>query len=483
MQRLIEELSDLKGKRIAIVGLGRSGVSLVRLLSELGSRLVVNDIKDLEEIKKSLDNLVERVDKIFPERHIPQALEEIDMVVVSPGVPLSTPSIVSAIYKGIPVVGEIELSWQILNLVNNKIKIIGITGSNGKSTTSTLTYEFLKRDDKKVRLAGNIGLPMAEVVFDVLKGTVEIDYLVLELSSFQLEGIKNFKVNYGAILNITPDHMDRYSGMREYIRAKAKIFQNMDQDDFLVLNMDDKNTIATIELLRDVYLKRGKLPHILYFSRLQKKVYGAYLDNLLVKFNAREELSESIIKEFENTVLPIDSFRIKGVHNIENIMASSLLALLAGVKGESIRSVVQEFPGLPHRMEFVREIDGISFFNDSKGTNIDAVKKSLESFSGNVILIAGGRDKDGDFTALRELVRNKVKALILIGEAKEKIAKALSDLVPTYFELDMESAVRKAKELATKGDVVLLSPGCASFDMYRNFEHRGDNFKEIVNSL
>lgn len=482
MQKLIEELSDFKGKRVSIVGLGKSGVALVRLLSELGSRLVVNDIKSLDDIKRSLGELEERVESIFPEGHPPQALEEADMVVVSPGVPLSTPSIVSAIYKGIPVIGEIEISWQILNLVRDNLKIIGITGSNGKSTTSTLTYEFLKKDGKRVKLAGNIGLPVADVVYEIMKGALEIDYLVLELSSFQLEGIKNFRTNYGAILNITPDHMDRYSGIREYIEAKAKIFQNMVQEDFLVLNMDDKNTIATIELLRNVYLKRGKLPHILYFSRFQR-VYGAYLENGNVKFMAREELPDSIIKEFENTVLPVSSFKIKGVHNIENIMASSLLALLAGVSGESISSVVQDFPGLPHRMEFVREIDGVSYFNDSKGTNVDAVKKSLESFSGNVILIAGGRDKDGDFTELRELVKAKVKALILIGEAKEKIAKALSDLVPTYIEQDMESAVRRSKEIAKGGDVVLLSPGCASFDMYRNFEHRGEHFKEVVRSL
>ncbi len=323
---------------------------------------------------------------------------------------------------------------------------------------------------------------MADAVFRVLNKEVDFDYFVLELSSFQLEGIKSFKPDFAAILNITPDHMDRYSGMREYIEAKAKIFQNHDKDSYLILNMDDKNTVSVIEYLRGVYLRKGRLPHILYFSRYQK-VYGAYLIDNQVRFNPREEFPESVFSEMEKTVLSVDTFRIKGVHNIENIMAASLLALCAGCKGESIKEVVKEFPGLPHRMEYVREIDGVLYVNDSKGTNVDAVVKSLESFPGNVILIAGGRDKDGDFTRLREIVKEKVKSLVLIGEAKEKIANALGDLVPYYFEKDMRSAVLKAKEIAEPNDIVLLSPGCASFDMFKNFEHRGEVFKEIVKSL
>jgi len=482
MQLIIQNLSDFENKNISVIGLGKSGLAVVKLLSLLGSKLTVNDKKSKDEILKDLNELSNKVEKVIDGGHPSEALEGAELVVVSPGVPLSTPSIVSAVYKGIPVIGEIELSWNILNLIKREIQIIGITGSNGKSTTSTLTYEFLKQDGKKVSLAGNIGFPMAEVVYQLLNNNIDLDYLVLELSSFQLEGIKNFKAQYAAILNITPDHMDRYSSMKEYTEAKAKIFKNHDGQDYLILNMDDKNTISSIELLRDVYLKRGKLPNILYFSRLQR-VYGAFLENNAIRFNAREELPVSVIKEMEDTVLPIDTFKIRGVHNIENIMASSLLALCAGCKGESIKEVVKEFPGLPHRMEIVRQIDGVTYINDSKGTNVDAVKKSLESFTGGVILIAGGRDKDGDFTVLREIVSKKVKALILIGEASQKIADVLGDLVPTYFEKDMKSAVVKAKMEAKRGDIVLLSPGCASFDMFRNFEHRGDVFKEIVNSL
>ncbi|GAB6182515.1 UDP-N-acetylmuramoyl-L-alanine--D-glutamate ligase [Thermodesulfovibrio hydrogeniphilus] len=482
MQRLIQNLSDLKDKKITVVGIGKSGLSLINLLSLLGAKVIANDKKSLTEIKEILGSTEEKLYRLYAGGHPTEAFEEAELIVISPGVPMSTPSVLSAIYKGIPVIGEIEISWQILTLIKPDIKIIGITGSNGKSTTSTLTYEFLKKDGKQVALAGNIGLPMADVIERIYKNEILLDYLVLELSSFQLEGIKNFKSNYAAILNITPDHMDRYSNMKEYIEAKAKIFLNHAGDDVLVLNMDDKNTVSAIEHLRNVYMKRGKLPHILYFSRKQK-VYGAFLENDKILFNAREEFSETIKQEMENTILDVNSFKIKGVHNIENIMAASLLALSAGCKGGSIKEVVREFPGLPHRMEFVREIDGVKYINDSKGTNVDAVAKSLESFQGKVILIAGGRDKDGDFNSLRELVQKKVKTLILIGEAAEKIAKALGDLVPHYFENDMKSAILKAKEVAQKGDVVLLSPGCASFDMFKNFEHRGDVFKEIVNSL
>ncbi|MEN2995123.1 MAG: UDP-N-acetylmuramoyl-L-alanine--D-glutamate ligase [Thermodesulfovibrio sp.] len=480
MQRILRRLSDFKDKSVAVVGLGKSGIAVSQLLCRLGARLIINDKKNEEEIAKEVVKLSGKIEKIIGGGHPEKAFENVELIIVSPGVPLSTPSIVSAVYKGIPVVGEIELSWQIMNLIKKEVKVIGITGSNGKSTTTTLTYEFLKEDGKKVHLAGNIGYPMAEVVLKLLNKEIELDYLVLELSSFQLEGIKNFRPNFAAILNITPDHMDRYSGMKEYIEAKARIFQNQTADDYLVINMDDVNAMSTLHYLKN--LQNDKLPHIFYFSRIQK-VYGAYLIDNNIYFNAKEETPEEIKKEMENTVLPVSTFKIKGVHNIENIMAASLLAFFAGCKGETIKRVVQQFSGLPHRMEFVREIDGVVYINDSKGTNVDAVKKSLESFPGNVILIAGGRDKDGDFSVLKDLVKEKVKALILIGEAKYKIAETLGGFVSYYLESDMKSAVIKAKEIARAGDIVLLSPGCASFDMFRNFEHRGEVFKDIVNSL
>lgn len=482
MQRIIENLSGIRNKRVAIVGLGKSGISMAKLLSMLGAELIVNDKKDKGEILKDIDLIGGNIYRITAGGHPPEAFEDAELIVVSPGVPLSTPSIISAVYKGIPVIGEIELSWQIMKLIKDDIKVAGITGTNGKSTTSTLLYEFLKKDGRKVYLAGNIGVPMAEIVLKLLKKEICLDWLVLELSSFQLEGIKSFAPDYAVILNITPDHMDRYSGMSEYIKAKARIFQNQMPENYLILNMDDDNTIKVIENLRELYIKKGKLPHIFYFSRFQR-VFGAYFENNFIYFNPRDDLSQEIFNQMRKTFINISNIKIKGVHNIENIMAASLVALCAGCKAEVVEKVVEEFSGLPHRMEVVRQINGVTYINDSKGTNVDAVKKSLESFSGNVILIAGGRDKDGDFSVLKELVKEKVKALILIGEARQKIADVLGNLVPYYFENDMKSAVLKAKEISEQGDVVLLSPGCASFDMFRNFEHRGEVFKKIVNSL
>lgn len=482
MQKIIENLSSFKNKKVAIIGFGSSGISVAKLLSFLGAKLIINDKKDEEEILKDINLIEGNIYRITGRGHPPEAVEDAELIVVSPGVPLSIPLIISVVYKGIPVIGEIELSWQIMKLIKDDIKVAGITGTNGKSTTSTLLYELLKKDGRKVFLAGNIGLPMAEVVLKLLKKEIDMDWLVLELSSFQLESIKSFAPDYAVILNITPDHMDRYSGMSEYIKAKARIFQNQTSNNYLILNMDDDSIIKVIENLREVYIKKGKLPHIFYFSKFQR-VIGAYLEHNFIHFKPREDLPREVFSEMRKAFIDISKIKIKGIHNIENIMAASLVALCAGCKAEVVKKGVEEFSGLPHRMEVVGQIDGVTYINDSKGTNVAAVKKALESFSGNVILIAGGRDKDGDFSILKELVKEKVKALILIGEARQKIANVLGSVVTYYFENDMKSAVLKAKEISQKGDVVLLSPGCASFDMFKNFEHRGEVFKEIVNSL
>ncbi|MEN2986391.1 MAG: UDP-N-acetylmuramoyl-L-alanine--D-glutamate ligase [Thermodesulfovibrionaceae bacterium] len=481
MQLPIQDPYKLKGKKVAILGFGKSGFASAKLLSRFDAKLIINDCKKEEELLSQVELVKNNIQKVYAGHHTLEVIENVDLVVVSPGVPLSIPILVSAVYKGLPVIGEIELSYQILKFFKEDIKIIGITGSNGKSTTSTLVYEFLRKDEKNVQLAGNIGNPLAEVVLKLIDKEITIDYLVVELSSFQLESIKSFKPDFAAILNITADHMDRYSSMKEYIEAKVKIFMNQSKEDYLVLNIDDKSTPSVVEHLKKLYLKRSSLPHIFYFSRLHK-VYGAYLEGELIYFEPREDLDEAIRGEMKKTVLNTLDFKIKGVHNIENVMAASLLALLSGCKGQALKDVLEKFTGLPHRMEFVRVVDGVSFINDSKGTNVDAVRKSLESLN-NVILIAGGRDKDGDFESLKDVVKDRVKTLILIGEAKEKIAKALGDVVSFYFEEDMKSAVIRAKSIAKPGDTVLLSPGCASFDMFKNFEHRGDVFKEIVNSL
>jgi len=291
------------------------------------------------------------------------------------------------------------------------------------------------------------------------------DFIVAEVSSFQLDTVQAFKPRGAAILNITPDHLDRYGSMRDYIDSKCRIFLNQDQQDFIVLNADDPMTLEIV--------KRTGSHRIFYFSR-REEVAGAYYNNGAIYFS---------LPGLSSFTLHPSSFKIKGVHNIENAMAASVMALLSGCESGAVAAALAEFPGLEHRLEFVREMDGITFINDSKGTNVGAVVKSLESFDGPIVLIAGGRDKDGDFTGLRPFIRDKVKALVLIGEARDKIREAVGDGTEVIMGNSLGEAVAKAKELASPGDVVLLSPACASFDMFRDFEHRGRQFKELVGNL
>ncbi len=302
------------------------------------------------------------------------------------------------------------------------------------------------------------------------------DYIVAEISSFQLETIKEFRPGIAVLLNITPDHLDRYHSMAEYIDAKARIFENQTAGDFLVLNADDP---VLMEAVNEKLEDRSEKPYIFYFSRC-KEVKGAYLRDGVIYFN----LPESFVGAIHESPLRIDvnEIRIQGVHNIENAMAASLAALIAGCPVDAVRNVLRQFPGLEHRLEFVSEIRGVKFINDSKGTNAGAVAKSLEG-SNNVILIMGGLDKGSDFSVLRTLVRQKVKTLILIGTAKEKIAKALGGETETLKADNIDSAVKLSLSKASAGDVVLLSPGCASFDMFQDFEDRGRKFKEAVIQL
>lgn len=315
----------------------------------------------------------------------------------------------------------------------------------------------------RTSVCGNIGKAItAEIIEIMQKGYSTLEAFTLEVSSFQLETIRDFRPSIAVILNITPDHLDRYHSMEEYIEAKARIGINMKKGDVIVLNADDPATVKC---------KEKTEADVVFFSR-KSPVEGIYLTREGLKIRLKDRGVEIDIKDL----------KIKGVHNIENVMATSLMAFLAGVDKSSIEKTLKEFRGLEHRTEFVEEIDGVLYINDSKGTNVGALMKSLEGFH-NIVLIAGGRDKKGDFNVLRPLVRERVKALVLIGEAKEKIKDSLGDLTTTVYASDMRDAVLRAKELARSGDVVLLSPGCASFDMFRDFEERGRVFKEIVREI
>ncbi len=469
---------DLNGKKVVVVGLARSGVGAANLLHKLGASVTVTDKKKPEELGPYIGELLPGIRSALGS-HPAELFREADLIVISPGVPLSVAPLKAAAEQGAVIIGELELAYQ---AVGSRITaFLAITGTNGKSTTTSLLDAMLKKAGHATLLGGNIGNALTDELMRIkgwdnkqFKGPFNQlpEFIVAEVSSFQLETVRTFKPKGAAILNITPDHLDRYVSMTDYIDAKCRIFLNQDEHDFIVLNADDP---VTVEIVRRIerQLPLSKRPAIFYFSR-KREVPGAYYRNGVIHF----ELSG-----FSSFVLHPPAFRIKGVHNIENAMAASVMALLSGCAPGAVADALAEFPGLEHRLEFVREIDGVAFINDSKGTNVGAVIKSLESFSGPVILIAGGRDKDGDFTELMPLIKDKVKTLVLIGEASDKIKKALDNSTRIIMEDSLGDAVAKAKELASPGDVVLLSPACASFDMFRDFEHRGREFKEHVGNL
>ena len=482
---------------MTVVGLARSGIGAANLLSELGAHVTVTDIKtegDLREFAARLNPSVRLALGSHPEDIFIHA----DMVVVSPGVPLDIRPLVHAKTGKIPVIGELELAYQIAvdGSYNPPIAplikkdgggFLAVTGTNGKSTTTALLDFMMKRGAYKTILGGNIGNALTEeilrryMVHDTRFTT--LDYIVAEVSSFQLEAIRGFRPKVAAIVNITPDHLDRYHSLEEYGNAKARIFENQGEGDFLVLNRDDPETMKVYNsefspqgVAGGDKIQNSKLPRVFYFSRKQEKVEGLYLKNGTVYCN----IPDLPQVPFPSVLIKVGEIKIKGVHNLENAMAASAMALLAGCPAEAVIDSLKEFPGLEHRLEFIRELNGVSYFNDSKGTNVGAVIKSLESFSEPIVLIAGGRDKAGDFFQLRDLVRERVKSLVLIGEAREKIKKAIGDLTDTIMAQDLRDAVNISRNTAEKGDVVLLSPACASFDMFEDFEDRGRQFKEIV---
>ncbi len=486
-----------------MVGLARSGVGAANLLAGMGAEVTVTDLRSEAELAAAVKRLAPSVKRVLG-GHPQELFMSAQMIVVSPGVPLEMKQIVSAKAAGIPVIGELELAYQIMETVKSKehrakggeitqrpkgedkIPFLAVTGSNGKSTTTTLLELMLRKGGFKTLLGGNIGNALSEEILKIVKGeTINAkgegkdvnflrDFVVVEVSSFQLDSIDRFRPHIATVLNITPDHLDRYHSMSEYRSSKARISENQAEGDFILLNADDPET-AKIGDERSRSAAGG--PDLFYFSR-SKKVKGMYYKDGQIYCNIPGLPSLS-----DHPFIEAGEIKIKGVHNLENAMAASAMALLAGCPKRAVIESLREFPGLEHRLEFVRELDGVRYINDSKGTNVGAVMKSVESFDGPVVLIAGGRDKAGDFSALRDLVSRKVKALVLMGEAAEKIKGALGDATDTVMARDLKDAVARCREKAAKGDVILLSPACASFDMFRDFEDRGRQFKKIVAEL
>jgi len=490
---------EVQGKKITVVGLGRSGLGAANLLSEIGADVTVTDKKTEEELTEFREKLNPSVRLALGE-HPNGVFMSSEILVVSPGVPLSIPPVLKAREKGITVVGELELAYQILgnqalqfeteeSAAGRRIPFLAVTGTNGKSTTTTLLNAMLRKNGFRTILGGNIGNALTEEIQKVVSSQQSavssqkssdlrlptIDYIVAEVSSFQLEAIKDFRPRGAVILNITPDHLDRYRSLEEYAEAKARISENQGKDDFILLNADDPEIMK----IKSEKLKvNSKKLRTYYFSR-KKEVEGIYSKDGKIYCN----FPESSLIPRHSLLIDTEEIKIKGVHNLENAMAASAMALLAGSSPEAARDVLREFPGLEHRLEFVRKKDGVMYVNDSKGTNVGAVVKSIESFKSPIILIAGGRDKAGDFTLLRNLVKEKVKALVLIGEAREKIKHSLENVTEVFMSTDLNEAVRLSRRIAVKGDIVLLSPACASFDMFIDFEDRGKQFKKIVMEL
>lgn len=468
---------EIRDKKILIIGAARSGIGSANLLAMMGADVTITDRKtegDLTLLHK-LSPSVKRVLGRYPD------VEGTDLIIVSPGVPLDIEPLRVARERGIEIIGELELAYRFVKEQKDwglsNAEFLAITGTNGKSTTTTLLDLMLKEGGFNTILGGNIGDALTEEIQKAIKDQDQgsekvINYIVTEVSSFQLESIEAFRPKVAAILNISPDHLDRYRTMKDYMNAKAAIFTRQKKGDFLVLNADDE---YVMDLYDSRLRQREDSPTVFFFSR-RREVNGLYCRDGKIYCNIAGLWDHQELIRTEDIM-------IKGIHNIENAMAASATAILSGCNVDAVRMSLKGFRGLEHRLEFVLEQDGVRFINDSKGTNVGAVVKSLEGFSEPVILIAGGRDKAGDFTLLRSIVKEKVKYLILIGEAREKIREALGDLTETIMASSLEDAVGLAVQRAVKGDVVLLSPACASFDMFRDFEDRGRRFKDIVRGL
>lgn len=448
-------MKKFKGKKVTVVGLAKSGMAAALLLKKLGARVWATDSGDSESLRETKGLLEAEGIKVELGRHTREFIKDKGLVVISPGVPEDSQVLKWAAEYKVPVIGEIELGY-----ICSKAPIVAVTGTNGKSTTTTLIGEILKKGGKRAVVCGNIGNPFCGEIAKVKKNSV----VVLEVSSFQLESIKSFKPHVAVALNISQNHFDRHPDLPAYIGAKSRIFKNQDKGDWAVLNYDDP-------LVKK--LKAKTRAKILFFSRKNKKAL-AFFENGSVFIGQGKKTQK---------ICSVSELKIKGAHNIENVLACLCVASIFGITPKKIKEALVGFKGLEHRFEHVATVRGVEFINDSKGTTVLATIMAIESCEKPIVLIAGGHDKGSDFGKARQVVGAKVKKLVLIGEAREKIKDHLIGAAPCIFAETMKDAVKKAFFESEEGDCVLLSPMCASFDMFRNFEERGRVFKEIVRTL
>ena len=447
---------ELAGKKVTVLGLGKSGVAACRLLLSEGAKVFASEARKDAALQKIAQALRHGGISVELGGHTPKWVKGRDLIVTSPGVPLTSPPLQWAREERIPVWSEIELGYHFC-----KGKIIAVTGSNGKSTTVTLLGRILKEAKKRVFVCGNIGEPFCKVIPKIRSA----DWVVLEVSSFQLEQCHAFRPHIAVVLNVAPNHLDRHPSFEEYLLAKRRIAKSQTENDFLLLNADDPFARQ---------LGKGLLVRTYYFSRTQK-VTGVFMKEKEVFFS---------LHGVEEKVCTLRGLRISGSHNEENALSAILASLLVGVGSQPIQKTLLAFEGLPHRIEFIGEKGGIRFINDSKSTTVSSTLCALQTVPSPVLLIAGGREKNEDFSVLaKSPLLKKIKQIFLIGEAKVKIYRAVGKQVKTSFAVTLEEAVQFAYQSASGGDTVLLSPMCTSFDMFENFEERGDRFKETVQTL
>jgi UDP-N-acetylmuramoylalanine--D-glutamate ligase len=437
---------ELKNKRVLVVGLARTGVATALFCAQRGAIVTATESRSEAEIGEAVARIRAAGVSVELGGHHEKTFVQQDLIVPSPGVPADFSLLLKAKSAGVTIWSEIELAYRFLQGT-----LIGITGSNGKTTTTALIEHILRNAGFPTILAGNIGTPLISRVADSKKNTLT----VVELSSFQLELIETFRPNISLLLNITPDHLDRHHTLESYAAAKARIFENQTEDDAAILNADDAATTP----------HAPKRPRVYWFSRKQRVAEGAYLhgEDLVFRQDGTEE-----------TIIKRDEIPLVGGHNLENVLAAIVASRLAGALAPA---------GVEHRLEFVAEINGARYYNDSKATNVDATLKALDAFAGRVLIILGGKDKDSDYTALRRPLSEKAILALLIGAAAEKIERQISGSVAIDRAETLEHAVETASRTAHSGDVVLLAPACASFDQFKNYEHRGRLFKDLVRQL
>jgi UDP-N-acetylmuramoylalanine--D-glutamate ligase len=446
---------ELKGKKVLVVGLGKSGLAAAMFLRRRGAQVTVSDLRSADALSKEIPSLLDAGILVEAGGHGLLTFRRQDLIVVSPGVPLSTPELVQVRNLGLPIIGELELAARFL-----QGNVLAITGSNGKTTTTTLCGEIFAAAGLETLVAGNIGLPVIEVVAQSKPDA----WSVLEVSSFQLETTQSFHPRIAVILNITPDHLDRHGTFENYRAMKEKIFANQTAEDSLILNGDDPVVQQAASRARS---------RIFWFSRSKIVRSGAFIANGTIVFRGSEQAD--LIP-----VVPIADIPLKGEHNVENVLAAVCAACVANIPAEVIARATASFHAVEHRLEFVTSIHGVDYYNDSKATNVDATAKAIAAFPGNIHLILGGKDKNSDYTQLNSLLRERVKVVYTIGSAAQKIEGQIVGVTKVVHAETLEAAVDRAATQAEAGDVVLLAPACSSFDQFENYEQRGRVFKKAV---